>query len=162
MKRLLTFLIISLSGLLAYSQDNYKAESFKAALLQTKTGAMVAYNGEKHSFTIDIIGDTIKPTEHPNFVIVDNRILQSSIIPFQTKLDFKNMNEDSQKKNLLGYMKYELDYDKEQLNSKDLNEKYEFVTLNDSCFGYLICLNLTRQLQNNVHLSQFVLTRCLL
>ena len=135
MKRLLTFIIIGFTNLLTvHSQDTYKAESFKAALLQTKTGAMVVYNGEKHSFTVDIIGDTIKPTEHPNFVIVDNRILQSSILPFETKLDFENMDIDSQKKNLLGYMKYELDYDKEQLKSKNLNEKYEFVSLNNKIF----------------------------
>ena len=135
MKRLLAFLIIGFTVLMTvYSQENYKAETFKAAQMQTKTGAMIVYNGEKHSFTIDIIGDTIKPTDHPNFIQVDNGILQASIIPFNTKLDFENMSTDSQKKNLLGYMKYELEYDKEQLNSKDLNEKYEFVTLNGKIF----------------------------
>lgn len=134
MKILVLILIIGFAALSAYAQPNYQAESFEAALLQTKTGAMVVYNGEKHSFTVDIIGDTVKPSEHPNFVIVDNRILQSTILPFATKLDFENMDTDSQKKNLLDYMKYELDYDKEQLQSKDLNEKYEFVTLNNKLF----------------------------
>jgi len=135
MKRLLAFLIIGFTVLMTvYSQENYTAETFKAALMQTKTGAMIVYNGEKHSFTIDIIGDTIKPTDHPNFIQVDNGILQASIIPFNTKLDFENMSTDSQKKNLLGYMKYELEYDKEQLNSKDLKEKHEFVSLNGKTF----------------------------
>lgn len=137
MKRLLAFLIIGFAVLMTVnSQENYKAETFKAALMQTKTGAMIVYNGEKHSFTIDIIGDTIKPTDHPNFVQVDNGILLVSIIPFETRLDFENMSTDSQKKNLLGYMKYEFEYDKEQLNSKDLKEKHEFVSLNGRVFLY--------------------------
>jgi len=134
MKRLIAILFFCLSNFYVFSQATYKAEPFKAALMQTKTGAMVVYNGKKHSFTIDIISDSIKPSKHPNFVIVDNKVLQASIISFQSKLDFDNLDEEAQIKNLLGYMNYELDYVKNQLKSKDLNEKYEFIKLNDKIF----------------------------
>lgn len=133
MRQLILLIIFSLTNLMLYSQTTYKAEDFKSALMQTKSGAIIVYTGQQHSFTIDIVGK-ITPSEKPNFVTVDNKILQSSIIPFETKLDFEKLSEEAQKKNLLGYMDYEMNYIKEQLKSKNLNEKYEFITLNNKIF----------------------------
>ena len=133
MKRLFTLLLFCLTNLVSFSQTTYKAEEFQSALMQTKTGAIVVYTGQQHSFEIDIVGK-ITPSEKPNFVTVDNKILQSSIIPFQTKLDFENLSEDAQKKYLSGYMDYEMNYIKEQLKSKNLNEKSEFIMLGNKVF----------------------------
>jgi hypothetical protein len=116
--------------------QSYHAEKYQSALMKKKTGAMVVYTGEHHSFTIDIIADNIKPGDKPNFLVVDNKILQSSIIPFLTKLDFENLSGETQKKNLLGYMDYEMNHIKDQLKTKELNEKYEFIILNNKIFLY--------------------------
>jgi hypothetical protein len=129
----MTLLILTLTSLLCFSQS-YKAEGFKSALMQTKTGAMVVYTGETHSFTIEIIGNDIKPSDKPNFMTVDNKILQSSIIPFQTQLEFEKLSEEAQKKNLLSYMDYEMKYIKDQLKAKNLNENNEFISLNNELF----------------------------
>jgi hypothetical protein len=129
-----TLFYLLVTGLICFSQNEYKPEDFHAALLQTKTGAMIVYTGDKHSFTLDIVSKNIKPSEEPNFVIVDNTVLQSIIIPFPQKFDFENMNIETQKQNLLGYMNYELDYIKNELKEKIDNEKYEWVELNNKLF----------------------------
>ena len=105
MKPLITLLIIFLTNAISYSQSTYKAEEFQSALMETKTGAMVVYTGQKHSFTIDVNGE-VSPTEDPNFINVGNKILQSLIIPFPSKIDFENLSEKAIKENLLGYMDY--------------------------------------------------------
>ena len=115
------------------AQSSYKAEDFKSALMQTKEGAMIVYTGQQHSFTININGK-VTPSDQPNFVNVDGNILQSSIIPFQTQLDFDNLSIEVQKKNLQTYMDYEIKYIKEQLKVGDLHEKSEFITLNKKVF----------------------------
>jgi hypothetical protein len=133
MKKLPILLTFILSNSFCFSQ-NYQAEKFQAAMMQKKDGALIVYTGQKHSFTIDIIADSVKPSDQPNFLIADGKIIQSKIIPFKTKLDFDNLSEEAQKKNLLGYMDYEMDYIKEQLKSKKLNESNEFINLNNKIF----------------------------
>lgn len=132
MKKITTILFLAFS-FIAFTQVPYKAEEFESALLQSKTGAFLVFNGEKHSFTIDLLGK-ITPNEKPNFLSINDNILQTLIIPFETKLDFENLTEIEQKENLIAYHNYELDYVKEQLNVKKLNEKYEFVKLNGKVF----------------------------
>jgi hypothetical protein len=134
MKHLFTLLLFCLTNLFSFSQTEYKAEEFQAALMATKKGAMVIYNGQKHSFSIDIVGDSVKPSEQPNFIIVDNKILQASIIPFQSKLDFEKLSEDDQKQNLLAHKVYEMNYIKTELKQSVAMEKYEFFTFNNKVF----------------------------
>ena len=131
MKKTITFLLFCFTSLVVFCQPTYKAEEFQSAVMQKKNGALVVFTGQYHSFTMDIIGDSIKPSNEPNFITVDNKILQLSNIPFPSKVDYENLSDEIQKNNLLGYMNYEMKYIKEQLNLKSLNEKYEFITLND-------------------------------
>ncbi len=134
MKRKLALMILTLTGLFCYGQNDYKAEEFQSGLMKTKTGAMIVYTGSNHSFTLEILSDNLKPSEQPNFVIIDNIIFQSVIMPFQQKLDFENLSIETQKSNLLGYMNYELDYFKNELKQNILNEKYEWIKLNEKLF----------------------------
>ena len=135
MRHILTYLLFCLACSFGMAQGSYKAEEFKSALMQTKEGAMVVYTGDKHSFTININGK-VTPSDQPNFVTVNGNILQSSIIPFQTQIDFENLSIETQKKNLQAYMDYELKYIKEQLQADDLHEKSEFITLGGKTFLY--------------------------
>jgi len=133
MKRFIYFLLLSLAFSDVFSQTEYKAEEFQSALMQTKSGAIIVYTGTEHSFTTEIVGN-VMPGDKPNFVTVDNKILQCIILPFHTQLNFDSLSEDTHKEQLAGYMEYELDYIREQLGSKKLKEEYEFVTLNDKIF----------------------------
>jgi hypothetical protein len=133
MKNFFTLFLFCFIHFGSFAQSAYKAEEFQAALMETKTGAMVVYSGKQQSFTLNFNGK-VTPGEEPNFVTVDNKILQSAIIPFQAKLDFKNLDQETQKKYLLGHMNFELDYIKETLNTDVLNEKHEFIPINNKLF----------------------------
>jgi hypothetical protein len=116
----------------AFTQQ-YEAEKFEAALLQAKYGAMLVYNGEKNSFSLKFVSKAIEPTEKPNFVKVDDILMQASITPFQQKLAFDNLNEEAQRKWLLGWKNYERDWAAEQLKTK-LTETEAFVKIGDKLF----------------------------
>jgi hypothetical protein len=133
MKQLITTILLCASTLFTFAQENNEAEEFRAALLQTNSGAMVVFTGETHSFTLHLEGK-IEPSEAANFVTLDNNIHQIMNVPFGVKQHFENMSIENQKQNSLGHMKFELDYFKEILDSKNLNETFEFVTLNDKLF----------------------------
>lgn len=108
------------------------AEDFKSALMETSGGAMVVYSSNKHSFTFDIVSGNIKPLEQPGYVLVDNKTLQFVIV---LNSDFQESADTSlQKKQMLGYMKYELDYIKNDLKMNYHNLKYEWITLNNKIF----------------------------
>lgn len=133
MKQLIITILLCASTLFTFAQENYEAEEFQAALLQTNSGAMVVFTGETHSFTLQLEGK-IEPSETSNFVTLDNNIHQIMNVPFGVKQDFENMPVEDQKQNLLGHMKFELDYFKEILDSKNLKETSEFILINDKLF----------------------------
>ena len=102
-------LLIFLSAFSATGQK-YQAENFEAALFQAKYGAMLVYNGQKNSFSIKFISKAFEPTDKPNFIKVDNLLMQASITPFTQKLDFTNLDEEIQIKFLTGWKNYEKDW----------------------------------------------------
>jgi len=134
MKKITVFLILTVIGFYSFSQNNFVPEKFDLGLLKTKTGARVIYNGEKNSFTFDIIGEKINPTEQKGFIIIDNNIFQTVILPFPQKVDFKGMTVEEQKANLLAYRDYEIDYFKNQLKLDITKLKYDWLLLNDKVF----------------------------
>ncbi|MEY4930256.1 MAG: hypothetical protein RI909_980 [Bacteroidota bacterium] len=131
--KILIFFIGVVVAFPSYSQ--YQAEEFQAAMIQTKFGAMIIYNGKKNSFTLRIISKSIEPTEQENFLLVDKNLVQSSIIPFQEKFDFKAMPEQLQRQLLTGYKEYEKEYVQEQLKIQ-LEESEQFLNLEGKIFKY--------------------------
>jgi len=113
----------------------YQAEEFQPAMIETKFGAMIIYNGTKNSFTLRIVSKSIEPTEQENFLLVDKKLVQSSIIPFQEKFDFKAMSVEQQKQLLTGYKEYEKEYVQEQLKIQ-LIESEQFLNLEGKIFKY--------------------------
>lgn len=117
------------------SNGQYKAEEFQAALLEAKYGALLIYNGQTNSFSVKFESQSVEPTDKPNFVRVDNILMQSSITPFQQKLDFNNLDDVTQKKYLTGWKAYEKKWVEEQLEI-NLNEKEEFIEISNRQFLY--------------------------
>jgi hypothetical protein len=128
--------IISI-GLLVVASLNvfgqYEAEKFDAALLQAKYGAMLVFNGQKNSFTLKFISKSVVPTEHANFLTVDNILMQASLTPFQQKFTFANLEEKVQKNLLNGWKDYEKEWVEEQLKIK-VKETVEFIKIEGKQF----------------------------
>ncbi|HTJ49711.1 MAG TPA: hypothetical protein VL443_09680 [Cyclobacteriaceae bacterium] len=129
----LSIILIGLSSFSVTAQ--YKAEEFEAALLQAKYGAMLVYNGQKNSFSLRFISKAVVPTNEPNFLRVDNILMQSSIIPFTEKVDFNNLNDDAQRSFLAGWKNYEKEWVQEQLKT-EINDASEFMKIAERSFLY--------------------------
>jgi hypothetical protein len=125
--------LLTLISFLANGQ--YKAEEFEAALLQAKYGALLVYNGQTNSFSLKIESKSVDPTDKPNFIRVDNILMQLSITPFTQELDFKNLDNETQKKFLTGWKSYEKKWVEEQLKIR-LTEKADFVEISNKPFLY--------------------------
>jgi len=125
---LVALALLSTIKLFAQSQP----EDFKSALMEMKGGAEVVYSSDKHSFTLDIISNSIKPLDKPGYVNVDNKILQFVLIPNSALKD--SPDTAAQMAQLRGYSKYELDYIKNDLKLDYKNLKYEWLTINSKVF----------------------------
>jgi hypothetical protein len=83
MKGLLLF-GLTIFSVIASAQ--YKAEEFQPSLIEAKFGVMIVFNGHKNSFTLRIVSKSIEPSEQENFLLVDKKLFQTSVIPFQEAL----------------------------------------------------------------------------
>jgi len=118
-----------------HASGQYLAEEFQPAMVETKFGALIVYNGTKNSFTLRVNATSIEPTEQENFLLVDKKLVQSSVIPFQEKFDFNSLTVDLQKQLLTGYKDYEKEYIQDQLKAK-LEESEQFINLEGKMFKY--------------------------
>jgi hypothetical protein len=125
---LILLLLIS-SKLFAQSSG----EKFKSALMEKKDGAEVVYSSDKHSFTLDIISDNIKPLQQPGYVLVNNKTLQFVFIGNDALKQNEN-TEEQQKAQLLGYMQYELDYVKNEVKLNYTDLAHEWLTINNKIY----------------------------
>ncbi|WP_201984167.1 hypothetical protein [Hymenobacter rubidus] len=125
MKSLFCFLLL-LSPATLFAQDG--GEDFKPALLQTKTGAILVYNGTRHAFTVRVVGkNVVPPTEKaPNFITVDGQILQATTIAYGSNGDVTDLPEETMKKFLISYQQHESGYFKNELKVPVANEKTAF------------------------------------
>ncbi|TXH27550.1 MAG: hypothetical protein E6Q96_06360 [Cyclobacteriaceae bacterium] len=127
------FGLLTLIPFLANGQ--YKAENFEAALLQAKYGALLVYNGHTNSFTLRFESKSVEPTDKPNFIKVDNVLLQSSLTPFTQEFDSKNLDNEAQRKLLTAWKAYEKKWVEEQIKVK-MTERAEFIDISSRSFLY--------------------------
>jgi hypothetical protein len=130
--------VLLLCGLIVFSIDalaQYKAEEFQPSLIEAKYGVMIVFNGQKNSFTLRIVSKSIEPSEQENFLLVDKKLIQASVIPFQEKFDFKSMGMEQQKELLTGYKEYEKEYLQEQLKA-GITGTEQFLNLEGKIFKY--------------------------
>lgn len=116
-----------------FAQTAYQAEKFEASLMQNKKGGILIYNGEKHSFSININGK-IEFTESPGIIKLNGKLLQSQAVPFAFKADFEHLTVDQQQEYLLSHMNWEMDYMRKQLKNTKLTETNQVLSLNDHTF----------------------------
>lgn len=111
MKTFLLILVIFI--LLSFSSDG---SEFDSALIPIKNGAVLAFSSKQRSFTLELIGENIRPLEQRNFVNVDNWIFQAFIIGFENPQNGDLSTENEQKKSLSQYVMYEINYFKDELH----------------------------------------------
>jgi len=131
MKNLIFTLALLSAGLKLLAQTS--SENFKSALMEKKGGAVVVYSSDKHSFTLDLVSNNIKPQNKSGLISIDNKVLQFILIPNET-INADSASEAYQKAALLGYMNYELDYVKNDLKLAYTNLVTEWVVINNKFF----------------------------
>jgi hypothetical protein len=124
MPRLLLFFLLGLLPTLVLAQA--ADETFEAALLQTKTGAMLVYNGSQHAFSVQFTG-RVEPSKNPNFLTLNGQVVQAAIIGYGSNGDVSDLPEDTQKKFLLSYQQHEGTYFRKELKVPITDEKTTFV-----------------------------------
>ena len=127
-------ILLLLLGLLpAVARAQAPAEAFEAALLPTKTGALLVYNGSQHTFSVQLTGRVV-PGEKPSFLTLNGQLVQAAIIGYGSNGDVADLPEDTQKKFLISYQQHEDSYFKKELKVPVTNEKTAFVHFNNHLF----------------------------
>lgn len=89
----------------------------------------MVFAGKKHSFTLDIKGDSIKPSDQPNWVLINNSIVQATCVPLPGGKDASKCPLAQQREILNGYVDYEMAYFHEELKlvTKDVKKEWPVI-----------------------------------
>src|SRR5450631_430134 len=129
MMRYMIVPILLLAFAVGICQDNPPAGDVHADLLRGKKRSLIAYAGKSHSFTMEAVGKTAKPSDLPDFVNIDGLIVQSTLLPVPDDINLRNLNPSREKDLLTKYMNFELDYYKKKLRQNYYKAESEPVTL---------------------------------
>jgi len=70
-----------------YSQSSDGDAAYHISFSPSKTGGTVVFSGPKHALAVDIVSDDIRTTDNPNYLIVDNRPFQASMVPLPNGIE---------------------------------------------------------------------------
>lgn len=127
----LLLLLLGLLPSIALAQNT--DETFQAALLQSKAGATLVYNGSQHAFTVQFTGAVV-PNERPGFLTLNGQLVQANIIGYGSNGDVSDLPEDTQKKFLVSYQQHETNYFRQTLKIILSAEKTTFVRYGNHLF----------------------------
>jgi hypothetical protein len=137
MKKFYLLLSLLASTTLLFSQDESPArEEFDASYVASKTGGLIVYSGENHSFTIEIKAKDVKTTGQANYLVIGNQIVQSAILPIPKKTDLGSVPLVRQREILRTYIDYELGYFRNSLKQSYTNLKMDWEIINGRQFVY--------------------------
>jgi hypothetical protein len=135
MRGVLLFFAALLAGITLYAQTTIADEEFTLSFSANDQGGTVLFQGKSHSFSVDIVAKEVKKTDNPGFYLVDNHIVQTSIVPLPpVKFNLSQLTEAQQKQALSAYVDYEMAYFKNEAKLKVTNLKKEWVTINSRLF----------------------------
>jgi hypothetical protein len=126
--------ILLATGLSSFSQKSGSGEDVHASLVQGKRKSMLAYSGEGRSFTMDISGKTVKPSDLPGFITIDKLIVQATLLPVSQNIDLNHLTISREKDILTKYMDYELAYYKKRLKQDYINLQMEWLSIHGRVF----------------------------
>ncbi|HMH23549.1 MAG TPA: hypothetical protein VK563_17305 [Puia sp.] len=131
--RKLFVLILLLSSTVAICQKN-SPEDVHARLLRGKKRSLIAYAGKEHSFTMEVVARSVKPSDLPEFINIDGLIVQSTLLPVPEGIDLRHLNPSREKDLLTRYMKDELDYYRKKLRQNYNKPESELLTMKGRVF----------------------------
>jgi hypothetical protein len=129
-----TLFILLLTSLPAFCQTNAQDEDIHAKLVQGKKKSLIVYAGKDHSFTMDVVAKTVKPSDVPGFITIDRQIIQSTLVPASQSAALNNPTTFQEKDVLTKYMNYELGYYRKKLRQKYTNLQSEWMTIQGRLF----------------------------
>jgi hypothetical protein len=111
-------------------------DEYESALIPMKDGAVFAFTSDKKSFTLDILSNKIQPLEQKNFVMIDDWIFQAFVLGFDNPKNVDLTTEEEQKRSLSQYVKYEVDYYKNEVGYSCDSLKFEWGKINEKYFYF--------------------------
>ena len=132
--RLFSTLILVTACFGAFSQQAPAAEDVHASLLTGKKRSLIAYAGQDHSFTLEVQAHTVKLSDVPGFVTIDQQIVQSTLVPVDPSFDLTDKSPAREQEILTRYMNFELAYYKKKLHQSYSNLQTDWVTLQNKLF----------------------------
>jgi hypothetical protein len=129
----LVFLLLC-CPLIGHSQSGGTAAPYHISYSPSKTGGVILFTGAKHSLTVDIVGDSIRTTDQPNYLLVDNMVVQVSMVPLPNAIEGSDLAIPQQKEGLTGYVQYELDYFHKELHLSTSLLQQEWISIRDRPF----------------------------
>jgi hypothetical protein len=127
-------LLLFLGPAVGYSQSGGEDAPYHVSFSASKNGGTMRFSGPKNSLAIDIVGDTIQTTDQPNYLVVDNLIVQASMVPLPGGVDGSQQTVARQKEILSGYVGYEMDYFQKELKLATSGLKREWLTIGERTF----------------------------
>jgi hypothetical protein len=118
----------------AFGQQTPPAEDVHASLLLGKKRSLIAYAGQDHSFTLEVKAHTVKLSDVPGFVTIDQQIVQSTLVPVDPSFDLTHNSPAREQEILTRYMNFELAYYKKKLHQSYSNLQTDWVTLQNKIF----------------------------
>jgi hypothetical protein len=100
----------------------------------SKTGGALLFTGAKHSLKVDIVGDSIQTTDQPNYLQMDNMVIQVTMVPLPNGIEGSDMAIPRQKEGLTGYVEYEMDYFHKELHLSTSHLQQEWISIRDRPF----------------------------
>ena len=129
----LVFLILSYPST-CRSQSGGADAPYHISYSPSKTGGVIRFTGAKHSLAVDIAGDSIRTTDQPNYLLVDNMVVQVSMVPLPNGVEGSDLAIPQQKEGLTGYVQYEMDYFHKELHLSTSLLRQEWISIRDRPF----------------------------
>jgi hypothetical protein len=116
------------------AQKNNAGGDVHAGLLQGRRHSLIAYSGGGHAFTMEVPGNSAKPSDLPGFIRIDKQIVQATLVAASQNIDLNYLTLNREKDILTKYMNYELAYYKKRLKQNYSNLQTEWLTLHGHLF----------------------------
>lgn len=120
--------------LIGRSQSGGTDAPYHISYSQSKTGGVLLFKGARHSLAVDIVGDSIQTTNQPNYLQIDNIVVQVSMVPLPNGVEGSDLAIPRQKEGLTGYVQYEMDYFHKELHLSTSLLRQEWISIKDRPF----------------------------
>jgi hypothetical protein len=117
-----------------HAQTGGEGVPYRISYAPSKTGGVLLFTGAKHFLAVDIVSAHIQTTEQPNYLLVDNMVVQVSMVPLPNGVEGSVLAIPRQKEALTGYVDYEMDYFQKEVRLSTSLLKQEWISIKGRTF----------------------------